>query len=58
MKMDLGKVNYTPEKYQQYILGSAEVVGLMCLHVFTERNSEMYEQLKPYAMKLALRFKR
>ena len=35
MEMDLQKVNYTEEKYQQYILGSAEVVGLMCLRVFT-----------------------
>src|SRR5690606_1617888 len=35
MEMDLGKVHYTEEIYKQYILGSAEVVGLMCLHVFT-----------------------
>ena len=42
MEMDLGKVQYTTEKYQRYILGSAEVVGLMCLHVFTERNQKMF----------------
>ena len=39
MEMDLEKVDYTCEKYQQYILGSAEVVGLMCLYVFTARKS-------------------
>ncbi len=38
MEMDLQKVDYTEEKYQQYILGSAEVVGLMCLSVFTSEN--------------------
>src|SRR5436190_12706859 len=30
MEMDLEKINYSTEKYEQYILGSAEVVGLMC----------------------------
>lgn len=58
MEMDLGKVDYTTEKYQQYILGSAEVVGLMCLHVFTEGDEKMYEQLKPYAMKLGDAFQK
>ncbi len=58
MEMDLEKVNYTPEKYQQYILGSAEVVGLMCLQVFTEGNHTMYEELKPYAMKLGAAFQK
>lgn len=58
MEMDLQKVDYTQEKYQQYILGSAEVVGLMCLHVFTEGNLKMYEELKPYAMKLGAAFQK
>lgn len=58
MEMDLQKVDYTDEKYQQYILGSAEVVGLMCLHVFTEGNVTMYEELKPYAMKLGAAFQK
>lgn len=58
MEMDLGKVNYNEEKYQQYILGSAEVVGLMCLHVFIEGDMKMYEQLKPYAMKLGAAFQK
>ena len=56
MEMDIAKVEYTTQKYEQYILGSAEVVGLMCLYVFTEGNTKMYEQLKPYAMKLGAAF--
>jgi phytoene/squalene synthetase len=58
MKMDLQKVDYTQEKYQQYILGSAEVVGLMCLRVFTNEKAELYEELKPYAMKLGAAFQK
>ncbi len=58
MEMDLQKVHYTKEKYDQYILGSAEVVGLMCLHVFTEGDLKMYEELKPYAMKLGAAFQK
>lgn len=58
MEMDLEKVNYTEEKYRQYILGSAEVVGLMCLYIFAEGNAAMYEELKPYAMKLGAAFQK
>jgi phytoene/squalene synthetase len=58
MEMDLEKVNYTTQKYQQYILGSAEVVGLMCLHVFTKGNLKIYTELKPYAMKLGAAFQK
>lgn len=58
MEMDLEKVDYTNEKYRQYILGSAEVVGLMCLHVFTEGDTKMYEELKPFAMKLGAAFQK
>ena len=58
MEMDLQKQYYTPDKYEEYILGSAEVVGLMCLHVFTEGNKNMYEELKPYAMKLGAAFQK
>ena len=58
MAMDLAKVEYTEEKYQQYILGSAEVVGLMCLHVFTEGDRKLFEELKPYAMKLGAAFQK
>ena len=58
MEMYLRKVNYTCEKYQQYILGSAESVGLMCLCIFTEGNRLLYEELKPYAMKLGAAFQK
>ncbi|MCX6276001.1 MAG: squalene/phytoene synthase family protein, partial [Bacteroidetes bacterium] len=58
MEMDLNKVEYSKEKYEQYILGSAEVVGLMCLHVFTEGNMALYNALKPYAMKLGAAFQK
>ncbi|MEO8720030.1 MAG: phytoene/squalene synthase family protein [Ginsengibacter sp.] len=58
MEMDLLKLKYTHEKYDQYIFGSAEVVGLMCLHVFTECNDKMYEELKPFAMKLGAAFQK
>ena len=58
MQMDLGKINYTKDTYQQYIFGSAEVVGLMCLHVFTEGDLKMFEELKPYAMKLGAAFQK
>lgn len=58
MEMDLEKIDYSKDKYEQYILGSAEVVGLMCLHVFTEGNKKMYEELKPYSMKLGAAFQK
>lgn len=58
MEMDLDKVSYTNEKYEKYILGSAEVVGLMCLHVFTDGYLDLYEELKPYAMKLGSAFQK
>ena len=58
MEMDLGNVKYSKENYEQYILGSAEVVGLMCLHVFTEGDMKHYQELKPYAMKLGAAFQK
>ena len=58
MEMDLRKAEYTQEKYEEYILGSAEVVGLMCLKVFTEGDAEMYERLKAPAMKLGSAFQK
>ncbi len=58
MKMDLENINYSRENYEQYILGSAEVVGLMCLHVFTEGDMKLYQELKPYAMKLGAAFQK
>ncbi len=58
MRMDLNKVEYDLDRYQEYILGSAEVVGLMCLHVFVEGQQEKFERLKPYAMKLGSAFQK
>ncbi|MCA5005753.1 phytoene/squalene synthase family protein [Sphingobacterium bovistauri] len=58
MSMDLNKVVYTKENYDEYILGSAEVVGLMCLHVFVEGDLNKYAELKPYAMKLGSAFQK
>lgn len=58
MEMDLHDITYTQEKYETYILGSAEVVGLMCLCVFVNGNKLQYEQLKPSAMKLGSAFQK
>lgn len=58
MEMDLQQVNYDPDLYKEYILGSAEVVGLMCLHVFVNGNKEAFNKLKPYAMKLGSAFQK
>lgn len=58
MAMDLDKIEYNTERYEEYILGSAEVVGLMCLQVFVNGNHEEYQALKPYAMKLGSAFQK
>lgn len=58
MEMDLGDVEYDQETYEKYILGSAEVVGLMCLKVFVDGDEKMYADLKPYAMKLGSAFQK
>ncbi len=58
MEMDLEPVKYTSKEYEQYIYGSAEVVGLMCLQVFTEGRKSQYEELKPYAQKLGSAFQK
>lgn len=58
MHMDLKKIAYNAELYEEYIYGSAEVVGLMCLQVFTEGNKKLYMELKPYAMKLGSAFQK
>ncbi|MDM1050320.1 phytoene/squalene synthase family protein [Sphingobacterium hotanense] len=58
MEMDLQQVDYNSDLYKEYIYGSAEVVGLMCLQVFTEGNKEKYNELKPYAMKLGSAFQK
>lgn len=56
--MDLNKSEYTDEEYKDYIVGSAEVVGLMCLKVFVEGNQDLYLALKPAAMRLGSAFQK
>lgn len=58
MEMDLEKIEYDQQKYEEYILGSAEVVGLMCLRVFCEGNGTRYAELKPSAMRLGAAFQK
>jgi len=58
MEMDLEQRSYDREGYDSYILGSAEVVGLMCLKVFAEGNEETYLNLKPSAMSLGAAFQK
>ena len=58
MEMDLDQLDYDKETYDRYILGSAEVVGLMCLIVFLQGDQEKYAQLKPFAMKLGSAFQK
>ena len=58
MEMDLDEIDHDSVKYKQYIHGSAEVVGLMCLQVFTEGDATKYEALKPYAIKLGSAFQK
>jgi 15-cis-phytoene synthase len=58
MEMDLQFKDYSQSGYQEYIYGSAEVVGLMCLRVFCEGNAEMYESLKASARSLGAAFQK
>jgi phytoene synthase len=58
MEMDLEKKEYDAEGYKDYILGSAEVVGLMCLRVFVNGDQKMYDELTPYAMSLGSAFQK
>lgn len=58
MRMDLDKKNYTQEGYEEYILGSAEVVGLMCLKIFVRGDENVYQHLKHDAMKLGAAFQK
>ncbi|GGI57265.1 phytoene synthase [Winogradskyella haliclonae] len=59
MHQDLYKQDYlTDEEYKQYIYGSADVVGLMCLKVFVKGDNEKYNQLKSSAMHLGSAFQK
>ena len=58
MEMDLSKTSYDHQGIEEYILGSAEVVGLMCLRVFCKGDPDMYLMLKPFAMSLGAAFQK
>ena len=58
MEMDLHENTYDQESYEEYIYGSAEVVGLMCLRVFCEGDNEKYEALKEPARSLGAAFQK
>ena len=58
MEMDLHQSEYNPDEVNEYIYGSAEVVGLMCLKVFTSDNNESYEKLTPFAKSLGAAFQK
>ena len=58
MEMDLSTHEYKPEQYKEYVFGSAEVVGLMCLRVFCEGNDAVYNELQSYAQKLGSAFQK
>lgn len=57
MEMDLTQKSYDQQGFEEYVLGSAEVVGLMCLRVFC-RDRAMFDHLNPFAMKLGSAFQK
>ncbi len=59
MELDLNKKDYNSnEEFENYIYGSACVVGLMCLKVFVNGDEDEFQNLKPYAMKLGSAFQK
>jgi phytoene synthase len=58
MELDLNKRSYDKAGYEEYIYGSAETVGLMCLHVFCGGDNNAYEKLKPFARSLGAAFQK
>ena len=59
MKLDLVKQSYnSKQEYEEYIYGSADVVGLMCLKVFVNGNEKSYNDLKMEAMRLGSAFQK
>lgn len=58
MEMDLGQKAYDHKGYMEYIYGSAEVVGLMCLYVFCEGNEMLYHKLRSSARSLGAAFQK
>ncbi len=58
MEMDLFNQEYDRHAFDKYVLGSAEVVGLMCLRVFCEGDDEKYQHLKKPAMRLGAAYQK
>ncbi len=58
MAMDLDCKEHDPASFNRYIMGSAEVVGLMCLRVFCEGDEAAYQRLKPAAVRLGAAFQK
>jgi phytoene synthase len=58
MEMDISRSHHDQKSFNQYILGSAEVVGLMCLKVFCNGDLKLYNNLTPYAMRLGAAFQK
>lgn len=59
MRLDLHKKEYLTElEYKEYIYGSADVVGLMCLKVFVKGDQKKYDELKESAMHLGSAFQK
>jgi 15-cis-phytoene synthase len=58
MKCDLKTIYYNEDLYREYIYGSAEVVGLMCLYIFCQADKKIYDELKIYARSLGAAFQK
>ncbi len=58
MEMDLDRTSYSEDAFREYIYGSAEVVGLMCLRVFCDDDEALYKQLMPKAHSLGSAFQK
>ena len=58
MELDLSKTAYDQQEYTEYVYGSAEVVGLMCLYVFCEGSKELYAALESPARALGAAFQK
>lgn len=58
MEMDISEHKYSQQGYEEYIYGSAEVVGLMCLRVFCEGDDRLYQSLKTPARRLGAAFQK
>ena len=58
MEMDISISSHKKISYDEYVNGSAEVVGLMCLRVFVKNNQLLFDELKPYAKKLGSAFQK